>query len=63
MTIRICMSLAMLLLALPAWSQESPAPPKYFLMSEFTLQQADSSDWAEALAMAAQAHAKHHSSD
>jgi len=56
---RIAMTLALPLLAAPAFSQASPGPPKYILLSEFSVIQSDSGGWAEAVAMAARAHAKH----
>lgn len=52
-------ALALLLLAAPVLAQPPSAPPAYFFLSESSVSQADSADWAEAVTMAAKAHAKH----
>ena len=59
MTARICLAVALILVALPALSQESQAPPKYFLQVASSVAQEDAADWTEAMALTAKAHAKH----
>ena len=56
---RFSITLALILVAIPGWGQESAYPPSYFLFSESTVLQADSADYADALAITAKAHAKH----
>ena len=58
-TTRILSVLVLLAAGGPLFAQDSPAPPGFFLMSEVTVEQADSADWAEAATMTAKAHAKH----
>jgi hypothetical protein len=57
--VRISLVLSLLMVAVPVLSQESPAPPDFFLLSESSVMHSDSADWADAVAMAARAHAKH----
>lgn len=58
-TTRYLLTFALLLCSVPLLSQDGSAPPNYFLLSEVSVEQSDSADWAEAAAMAAKAHAKH----
>lgn len=56
---RASLTVALTALAAPATSQEASTPPAYMLLSESTVLQEDSADWADALALTAKAHAKH----
>jgi len=58
-TVQICSLLTALLFALPAAGQETPGPPEYFLLAESMVAPVDAGDWADAVALAAKAHAKH----
>ena len=55
----LCLSIATLLMALPATGQAPSSPPAYFLMVESTVAQDDASDWADAVTLMTKAHAKH----
>lgn len=53
------LGIATLLLALPAAGQTPSSPPSYLMLVESTVAPEDASDWAAAVTMMAQAHAKH----
>ena len=59
MSVRLAVTLAAVLLALPAAGQESSSPPAYLFQLETSITPAEAAVWADAMTLAAKAHAKH----